>query len=203
MKILLAVLLAAAMPGMARAENKPAFKWVPNNEFYFILPLPQNIYLPGNKETAQVRPWGLGLMSLGNGEEFSKTGGLQLQHVNLNGSSLGADNSFYIFDFLAGLGYMSPKIQTKPLRFTASALGDIGLAAGDFFMAPVVSAGLFYQTDNGSDAPSGINFTFFYRFTEISLSDMGGGTSGKLRPALGFKIGYIFKGFWTQKEPKG
>ena len=190
------------MPGLARAEDKPSFKWIPNNEFYFILPLPQNIYLPGNRETAQVHPWGLGLMSLGNGETFSKTGGLQLQHVNLSGS-LDEDNSFYVFDFLAGLGYMSPKVQSKPLRFTASVLGDIGLAAGDFFMAPVVSAGLFYQTDNGSDAPSGINLTFFYRLTEITLNDLGGGKSGKLRPALGFKIGYIFQGFWTQKGSKG
>jgi len=199
--ILLFVLLAANMPGSARAaEDKPAFKWVPNNEFYFILPLPQDMYLPENKETAQVHPWGLGLMALGNGEKFSKTGGLQIQRVSVSNRSLSGSNSFYVFDFLAGLEYMSPKVQNKPLRFTASMLGDIGFSVNDFLMAPVVSAGLFYQTDNDSDAPSGMNFTFFYRLMEINLSDVGGGKSGKLQPALGFKIGYIFKGFWTPKD---
>lgn len=186
-------------PALA-AENKPAFKWIPNNELYFILPLPQDMYLPGNRETAQVHPWGLGLMSLGNGEKFSKTGGLQIQRVSVSNGSLGGSSSFYVFDFLAGLGYMSPKVKNKPLRFTASMLGDIGFSVNDFFMAPVVSAGLFYQADNDSTAPSGMNFTFFYRLMEINLSDAGGGKSGKLQPALGFKIGCIFKGFWTPAD---
>ena len=187
------------MQGSVRAaESKPEFQWIPNNELYFILPLPQNLYLPGNGETAQVHPWGLGLMSLGNGEKFSKTGGLQIQRVSVSGS--GQSDSFYVFDFLAGLGYMSPKVKDKPLRFTASMLGDIGFSVNDFFMAPAVSAGLFYQTDNDSTAPSGINFTFFYRLMEINLSDVGGGKNGKLRPALGFKIGYIFKGFLTPTD---
>ena len=95
---------------------------------------------------------------------------------------------------------MSPKVVNKPLRFTASMLGDIGFSVNDFFIAPMVSAGWFYQTDNESTAPSGMNLTFFYRFMEINLGDVGGGKNGKLRPALGFKIGYIFKGFLTPKN---
>jgi len=29
---------------------------------------------------------------------------------------------------------------------------------------------------------------------------VGGGRSGTLKPALGFKVGYIFEGFWKVKE---
>ena len=199
--ILLSALLAAALAGSAlAADSKPVYKWVSANEFYFNLPVPQNMYLPGNKDTAQVNPWGLGFRAVGNGEKFSKTGGLQIQKVSVSNRSLPEANSFYIFDMLAGVEYFSPQVENKPLRFTASALGDFGLAGTDLFMAPVIGAGLFYQTGPQGETPSGLNFTLFYRLTEISISDVGGGKAGRLQPGLGFRIGYIFEGFWTTKE---
>lgn len=38
--------------------------------------------------------------------------------------------------------------------------------------------------------------------TDIDLDSVGGGRSGTLKPALGFKVGYIFEGFWAVKEKK-
>lgn len=198
--LILFILLAAGLFQARAAENKPVYKWVSADEFYFILPLPQDMYFPGNKDTAVVHPWGLGFRAVGNGEKFYKTGGLQIQNVRVSNRSLPETNSFYILDMLAGVEYMSPKVENKPVRFTASALGDLGLAGTDFFIAPVISAGLFYQTDKNSETPSGLNFTLFYRLTEIDISDVGGGKAGRLQPALGFKIGYIFEGFWTTKD---
>jgi len=199
--ILLPALLAAALAGSAlAAESKPVYKWVSANEFYFNLPVPQDMYLPGNKDTAQVNPWGLGFRAVGNGERFSRTGGLQIQKVNVSNRSLPETNSFYIFDMLLGLEYMTPKVENKQLRFTAAALGDFGLAGTDLFMAPVISAGFLYTTEEHADTPTGLTFNLFYRLTEIDISDVGGGKSGRLQPGLGFKIGYIFEGFWTTKE---
>lgn len=199
--ILLLTLLAAGLANFARAAtSQPVYKWISANEFYFILPVPQDLYLSGNKDTTIVHPWGLGFRAVGNGERFSKTGGLQIQQVKVSNRSLPDTNSFYIFDFLAGLEYMTPKVENKPFRFTASALGDFGLAGIDLFMAPVISAGFVYMTEEHADTPTGLTFNLFYRLTEIDSSDVGGGKSGRLQPGLGFKIGYIFEGFWTTKE---
>jgi hypothetical protein len=198
--ILLLALLAAWLPSSSRAAtSQPVYKWISANECYFILPVPQDIYFPGNKETSQVHPWGLGFRAVGNGERFSKTGGLQIQNVRVSNRSLPETSSFYIFDLLLGLEYMTPKVENKPFRFTASALGDFGLAGIDLFMAPVISAGFLYTMED-SDTPTGLTFSLFYRPTEIDISDVGGGKSGRLQPGLGFKIGYIFEGFWTTKE---
>ena len=193
------VLLAAGLSPARAAENKPVYSWVSANEFYFILPAPQDLYLPGNKDTTVVHPWGLGFRAVGNGERFSKTGGLQIQQVKVSNRSLPDTNSFYVVDFLAGLEYMTPKVEKKPLRFTASVLGDFGLS-NNFFMAPIISAGLLYTTEEAAATPTGLTFNIFYRPTEIDLDDVGGGKSGRLQPALGFKVGYVFEGFWTTKE---
>ena len=199
--ILLLAFLAATLPDSVRtAESKPVSKWISANEYYFILPAPQDMYFPGNKDTEVVRPWGFGLRAVGNGEKFSKTGGLQVQRVKVGNRSLPETNSFYIFDMLLGLEYMTPKVENKPLRFTASALGDFGLAGTDLFMAPMISAGFLYTTEEHADTPTGLTFSLFYRLTEIDISDVGGGKAGRLQPDLGFKIGYIFEGFWTTKE---
>ena len=98
-----------------------------------------------------------------------------------------------------GLEYMTQKVENKPLRFTASVLGDFGLS-NNFFMAPIISAGLLYTTEEAADTPTGLTFNVFYRPTEIDLDDVGGGKSGRLQPAFGFKAGYVFEGFWTTKE---
>ena len=199
--ILLLALLAAGFADFARAAtSQPVYKWVSANEFFFNLPVPQNMYLPGNKDTVQVNPWGVGFRAVGNGEQFSKTGGLQIQKISVSNRSQPEANSFYILDMLAGVEYFSPKVENKAFRFTASALGDFGLAGTDLFMAPVIGAGVFYQTGPQGETPSGLNFTMFYRLTEISISDVGGGKAGRLQPGLGFRIGYIFEGFWTTKE---
>ena len=97
---------------------------------------------------------------------------------------------------------MTPKAQGKPLRFAASAFGDFGLS-NNFFMAPIISAGLLYTTGEAAATPTGLTFNVFYRPTEIDLDDVGSGKSGRLQPALGFKVGYIFV-LWPpeQKEFK-
>ena len=197
--MILFILLAVGLTQAWAAVSKPVYKWVSATEYYFILPMPQEMYFPGNKDTAVVHPWGLGVRAVGNGERFSTAGGLQLQQVKVSNRSLPGANSFYIFEFLAGVEYMTPKVEKKPLRFTASVLGDFGLS-NNFFMAPVISAGLLYTTEEAAGTPTGLTFNVFYRPTEIDLDDVGGGKSGRLQPAFGFKVGYIFKGFWTTKE---
>ena len=195
------VLLAAAAAPAGAAESTPVYKWVSANEYYFILPAPQDIYFQGNKETALAYPWGFGFRALGNGRELlSKTGAVQVQSGKVSGHGLPEAKSLYITDMLLGLEYMTLKVKGKPLRFTASALGDFGLANTEFFMAPVISAGLLYTTDESAETPAGLVFSVFYRLINVDLGDMGGGKNGTLRPALGFKLGYIFEGFWSTKN---
>jgi len=91
---------------------------------------------------------------------------------------------------------MTPKVQGKPLRFTAQAYADRGLSDTTLYAAPMISAGMLYTTNEFADTPTGFTFDVFYRH----LDNMGGGKAGTLKPALGFKIGYIFEGFWTTKE---
>ena len=100
---------------------------------------------------------------------------------------------------MLGMEYIAPKVQGKPLRFTASAVADLGLSDTTFYAAPVISAGLLYTTEEYSDTPTGLTFDIYYRLTDIDLDNVGGG-AGTLKPALGFKVGYIFEGFWTTKE---
>ena len=200
MLILTGFMLAAVSAPVRAAESKPVYKWVSANEYYFILPAPQDLYLPGNKDTTVVHPWGFGVRAVGNGERFSSTGGLQIRSVKAANRSLPASNSFYILEMPLGVEYMTPKAEGKPLRFTASALGDLGLSDSQFFVAPVLSAGLLYTTDESASTPTGLTFNIFYRLTDINLDNVGGGNRGTLKPAFGFKIGYIFAGFWTPKE---
>jgi len=201
--LILFILLVAGVSQVYAADSKPVYKWVSANEFYFILPTPQDLYLPVNKDTTVVHPWGLGFRAVGNGESFSRTGAFQIQSVQATNRSLPESNSFYILDLLLGVEYMTPKVQSKPLRFTASALGDFGLCDTTLFMAPVISAGLLYTTDENAETPTGLTFNIFYRLTDINLNNVGGGQGGTLNPALGFKVGYIFEGFWTTKEKSG
>lgn len=198
--LVLFVIMAAGLTQVRAAGSKPVYKWVSANEFYFILPAPQDLYLQGNKDTAVVHPWGLGLRAVGNGERFSRTGAFQIQSVKAANRSLPESNSFYILGLLLGLEYMTPKVQGKPLRFTASALGDFGLSDTTLFIVPVISAGLLYTTDEYASTPTGLTLNIFYRLTDVDLNDVGGGHSGTLNPAIGFKVGYIFEGFWTTKE---
>lgn len=198
-KVILFILLITGLSPAYAAESKPVYRWISASEFYFILPLPQNMYFPDNKDTIVVHPWGLGFRAVGNGQRFSKTGGLQIQSVKVSNPSFPEINSFYIFDFLVGLEYMTPKVQDKHMRFTASVFGDFGLSY-NFFMVPIISAGLLYTTSEHAGTPTGLTFSVFYKLTDVELNNVGGGKNATLRPALGFKLGYIFEGFWTTKE---
>lgn len=199
-KLSLAVvlLLASGLAPVRGAENKPVWKWVSANEYYFILPAAQDLHLSDSGETESVKPWGFGFRAVGN-EPFSKTGGLQLQSIKVESATTGR-SSFYLLDLLLGMEYIAPKVQGKPLRFTASAFADLGLADTTLYAAPVVSAGLLYTTDETADTPTGLTFDVFYRMTDIDLDNVGNGKAGTLKPSLGFKVGYIFEGFWTTKE---
>ena len=193
--------LLASSPAIA-AENMPVWKWVSANEYYFILPVAQDLHLSGPGKTVSISPWGVGFRAVGN-EAFSKTGGLQLQSIKVDNPTTGKD-TFYLLELLLGMEYNSPKTQGKPFRYKASAFADLGLSDTTLYAAPVLSAGLLYTTDEFADTPTGLTFDIFYRLTDIDLDNVGGGQAGTLKPALGFKLGYIFEGFWTTKDkPKG
>ena len=198
--VLILFVLLSAGPSQARAaEAKPVYKWVSANEYYFILPTSQGLHLSGGGDTLSIKPWGFGFRAVGN-ETFSKTGGLQFQSVKVNSARTGR-NTFYLWDLMLGMEYIAPKVQGKPLRLTASAFADLGLSDTTFYAAPVISAGLLYTTGEYTDTPTGLTFDIYYRLTDIDLDNVGGG-AGTLKPALGFKVGYIFEGFWTTKEKK-
>ena len=191
------VLLSSGLAQARAAEAKPVYQWVSANEYYFILPTGQDLYLPRNGDTLSVRPWGFGFRAVGH-ETFAKTGGLQFQSIKVDNPSTGR-NTFYLWELLAGMEYIAPKVQGKPLRFKASAVADLGLSDTTFFVAPIISAGLLYATEEYSSTPTGFTFDIYYRLSDIDLDNVGGG-AGTLKPALGFKVGYIFEGFWTVKE---
>ena len=193
-----ALLLAVYAVDAPAADPKPVYKWVSANEYYFILPASQDLAISG-AGTKSVNPWGFGFRAVGN-EKFSKTGGLQFQSVKVDTPRTGR-NTFYLWDLMLGMEYIAPKVQGKPLRLTASAFADLGLSDTTFYAAPVISAGLLYTTEEYADTPTGLTFDIYYRLTDIDLDNVGGG-AGTLKPALGFKVGYIFEGFWTTKEKK-
>ena len=186
------LLLAAFVAAAPAAEPKPVWKWVSANEYYMIMPTAQTFDISGGGSES-VKPWGFGFRAVGS-ETFSRTGGLQFQSVKVDSARTGKD-SFYLLDLLLGMEYMTPKVQGKPLRYTAQAFADLGLSDTTLYAAPMISAGLLYTTNELADTPTGFTFDVFYRLTD--LDNVGGGT---LKPALGFKIGYIFEGFWTTKE---
>lgn len=194
--LLLFILLSAGLAQVRAAEAKPVYKWVSANEYYFILPTSQDLAISG-AGTESVKPWGFGFRAVGN-EKFSKTGGLQFQSVKVDSPKTGR-STFYLWDLMLGMEYIAPKVQGKPLRLTASAFADLGLSDTTFYAAPVISAGLLYTTEEYADTPTGLTFDIYYRLTDIDLDNVGGG-AGTLKPALGFKVGYIFEGFWTTKE---
>lgn len=197
--LMLFVLLSAGLAQARAAEAKPVYKWVSANEYYFLLPTSQDLAISG-AGTESVKPWGFGFRAVGH-ETFAKTGGLQFQSIKVDSPSTGR-NTFYLWELMLGMEYMVPKVQGKPLRFTASALGDFGLSDTTFFVAPVLSAGMLYTTDETALTPTGFTFDIYYRLADIDLDSVGGGHGGTLKPALGFKVGYIFEGFWAVKEKK-
>jgi len=191
-------LLGVSLCSAFAAESKPVYKWASASEYYFILPASQNLHFSEAGTDESVKPWGFGFRAVGN-EPFSKTGGLQLQSIKIDSPGTGS-NTVYLLELLLGMEYMAPKVQGKPLRFTASAFADLGLADTTLYAAPVISAGLLYMTNELAYAPTGLTFDVFYRLTDIALDNVGGGKAATLKPALGFKVGYVFEGFWTTKE---
>jgi hypothetical protein len=195
----LILLLSPAAP--RAADNGPVYKWKPGSEFYFIMPTAQRLYLPNTKDNEVVRPWGVGFRSVGSGDMFSTSGALQIEHVGVEGHGLAGTDSFYLLEMLLGGEYLSPA-GGGPLRFNATASGDFGVSDTSLFMAPVVTAGVLYAVDTRSVTPTGFSLALYYRFADIHLSNVGGGRSGVLRPALGIKLGYLFEGFWAIIDKK-
>lgn len=196
--VALMLLLLGGQAWLSAAESKPVYKWVSANEYYFLLPAAgQTLDISGGGSD-NVKPWGFGFRAVGQ-DTFSKTGGLQFQSVRVDNPRTGKD-TFYLFDLLLGMEYMAPKVQGKPLRFTAQAFADLGLSDTTLYVAPVISAGLLYTTDEYAETPKGLTFDVYYRLADIDLDNVGGGKAGTLKPALGVKVGYVFEGFWTTKE---
>ncbi|MEW5905810.1 MAG: hypothetical protein AB1734_03410 [Elusimicrobiota bacterium] len=179
------------------ATSKPVYEWVSANEYYMILPTAQDLKISGDG-TENVKPWGFGFRAVGH-ETFAKVGGVQLLNVKVDNPATG-NSSFYMLELLAGMQYTSPKKPGKPLRFTASGLGEFGLSDTTLYMAPMLTAGLLYTTDENALTPTGFTFDLYYRLTDIDLDNVGGGRAGTLKSAIGFKIGYIFEGFWRTKQ---
>ena len=195
MKLAALTLFALAALGAGRAQAAaPAWRWASASEFYFLAPTAQTLRVEG-AGSATVHPWGLGLRGVGS-EAFSKTGALQLQSVKVDKPATGK-NTFYLLELLLGMQYISPKTPGRPLRFTAAGYADLGLADTTFYAAPVLTAGLLYTTSAEAETPNGVTFDLYYRLTDIDVANVGGSRAGTLKPALGFKLGYIFEGFWT------
>ncbi len=197
-KTLLALVLLAAPCASVQAAA-PVWRWVAANEFYFIAPTPQRLHLDG-AGTVDISPWGLGFRGVGN-QTFSKTGAVQLQSFRVDNPATGR-NTCYLLELLLGMQYLSPQTPGRQLRFSAAGYADLGLADTTFYAAPVITAGLLYTSDAQADMPNGLTFDLYYRLTDVSLDNVGNNRAGTLRPALGFKIGYIFEGFWTIKDKK-
>lgn len=188
-------LLLSAVPSHSAV---PAYQWFPSNEFYISAPFSQAIHYPSNSKTSHADAWALGFRAVGNGSGVGKTGGLQIQKLTVNNGGPGVNGSFYLLELLAGAEYISPKVEDQPLRFTAGLLANAGLADTTLFVAPMLTASLLYQTA-ATQVPTGFSLAFYYRFTDISLNDAAG-HPGTLRPSLGFRLGYTFKGFWTHPQ---
>lgn len=196
--ILLFLTAIFSSPFTFAAESKPVYKWMAANEYYMILPTAQTLNISGGGSES-VKPWGFGFRAVGDNETIFKTGGLQFQSIKVDNPHTGKD-TFYLFDLLLGMEFITPKAQDKPLRFTAQAYADLGLSDTTLYAAPMISAGFLYTTKEFTDTPTGLTFDIFYRLIDLDLDNVGGGKAGTLKPALGFKIGYIFEGFWTIKE---
>lgn len=196
------VAIIAVVVGIAScsyaADGKPVYKWMAANEYYMIMPTAQTLNISGGGSES-VKPWGFGFRAVGNNETISKTGGLQFQSIKVDNPHTGKD-TFYLFDLLLGMEFMTPKVQGKPFRFTAQAYADLGLSDTTLYAAPMISAGFLYTTKEFTDTPTGLTFDVFYRLIDLDLDNVGGGKAGTLKPALGFKVGYIFEGFWTVKD---
>lgn len=195
MRKTLITLVLLGLGGPAFAAQQQVYKWNAANELYFVLPTPQSLYLKGSKATEVAHPLGLGVRAVGNGDFFGRTGAVQIQAIKT-----AHNGSFWLLDFLAGVEYIEPKAESRRLRFMLAALGDIGLADTNFYMVPVLSAGLLYTTDPAAATPAGITLNMFWRPVKIDIPDAGGGRDGTLRPVLGLKLGYIFEGFWSVKD---
>ena len=194
----LLALVLGTLPCANAADPKPVYKWMAANEYYMIMPTAQTLTISGGGSES-VKPWGFGFRAVGNNETISKTGGLQFQSIKVDNPHTGKD-TFYLFDLLLGMEFMTPKVQGKPLRFTAQAYADLGLSDTTLYAAPMISAGFLYTTKEFTDTPTGLTFDIFYRLIDLDLDNVGGGKAGTLKPALGIKVGYIFEGFWTVKE---
>ncbi len=193
-KALIAALLFSPALSCAAAK-KPGQTWEPAGETYFVLPLDQRVYYPANDREVSAGAWGFGYRLPVGREGVSRSAALQLQRLSVRNTAIGVDGGFYLLEILAGGEYISHPNPAK-FRLTASVMADFGLAGGDLFMAPMLTLGTLYQVKSEYDQPSGPHLSLFYRLTEVHMGDAAG-RAGKLRPAIGLRLGYAFPGFWT------
>lgn len=177
---------AAAMPG---------YRWLPSNEVYLTAPLKQTIIYSEGGISPFADALGLGYRLAGDGQGVTGTAAAQLQRLTVSNSILGLSGTFSLLELLAGAEYLFPADSKRLLRWTASALADLGFGGGTVFMAPMLTAGLLYRANPAAAGPGGVTFTVYYRFTDITLHSALG-QSVTLRPALGFRLGYLFPSFW-------
>ncbi len=194
MRLFVLCLALCAAAGPAAAAEKPVYKWNEANEFYFILPAPQELRFKDADRNETVRPWGFGLRAAGAGERFSRTGALQYRTARTDGGS-----AFWLLDLLVGMEYLTPQGQ-GPLRFSAGAFADLGLSDSTLYAAPALAAGMLYVTDREALTPTGLTLGLVWRPARVDIENAGAGRAAELRPALWLKAGYIFEGFWSVKE---
>ena len=182
----------------AAAAAMPGYNWMPANEIYLTAPLKQTIIYSEGGISPYADTLGLGYRLAGDGQGVTKTAAVQLQRLTVSNNILGLSGTFSLLELLGGAEYSFPAESKKRLRWTASALADLGLGGNTVFMAPVLTAGLLYRANPAAAGPGGTTFTVYYRFTDITLHSALG-QSVTLRPALGFRLGYLFSSFWRPR----
>lgn len=190
--------LVLLLPAAAAATPMPGYTWFPAGEAYFLAPFRQAVNFPAGGNTRTAQTWGFGYRALGDGEGVNRTGGLQFERVTVGNKYLRAQGAVTVWEAPIGAEYISARYKDTRLRFTAAGLADIGLCDNTFFIAPMLTAGLLLQDREGTSLPHGWTLTLYYRFNDAKLDNVKG-EEALLRPALGFRLGYAFPGFWQPK----
>lgn len=194
MRKIFTVLVLLGLGAPALAADKPVYRWNAANDFYFIAPMPQTVFLKSISRNEVLHPVGLGLRSVGNGERFSPSGGVQFQTAQTSYSQ-----NIWLLDVQGGVQYLSP-LARGPFRAMASVLGGLGVSDNTLYFAPTLDVGVLYVTDDEALTPTGLALNFYWRPTKILLHNASVGGDAVLRPAIGLRLGYVFEGFWALRD---
>lgn len=199
MKLIFILLSIIAFTNFSKAiEKKSEYKWVSAKDLSLILPINTKLHIKDSKENESLNSFGLSFMGIGN-ETVSKTGGFRIEAFKVD-NNLTGKNTFYLFEFLFGVKYLSQK-SDKSIKPVLSVLGNLGMSSSrDFFIMPELNVGFLYSKDFLAETPKGFIFEVFYKPFQTYISDAGNNKSGDLKPFVGIKLGYVFEGFW-QKQP--